>query len=45
MIIIMLTIFLFAIAAASASEVDDALISGEDTGEIELTRENGIDEV
>lgn len=40
----MLAIFLFAIATASASDVNDTLISSEDSGEIELTQASGIDE-
>ena len=36
-IIIMLTIFLFAIAAASASDVNETVMANEDTGQMELS--------
>lgn len=36
-ILIMLTIFLFAIAAASASDVNETVMANEDTGQMELS--------
>ena len=37
---LMLAVFLFAIAAASASDVNDTIVAGEDTGQIELSASN-----
>ena len=39
-IILAMAIFLFAIATASASDVNDTIVAGEDTGQIELSASN-----
>ena len=37
---LMLAVFLFAIAAASASDVNDTIVAGEDTGQMKLSASN-----
>lgn len=44
MILIILTVFLFAIAAASASDVNDMTLASEDAGQVELSSDIEIDE-
>ena len=41
-IILAMAIFLFAIATASASDVNDTIVAGEDTGQIELSASNDM---
>ena len=44
MIILVIAVFLFTIASASAGDVNDTVVASEDTGEIELSSNDGIAE-